>query len=88
VEWQTEPARGGVARVAGYVRNDSLRSAVNLHLRVDRLAPDGGIAATYRRQMAGVINPGDRAYFEVGVPERDATYRVTVEAFDWFRCGD
>ncbi len=31
---------------------------------------------------------GDRVYFEVRVPEPDRTYRVTVETFDWFRCGN
>lgn len=88
VEWQAEPARGGAARVEGYVRNDDLKSITNLQVRVDRLAQDGSVTGTYRTRVFGVLGGGDRGYFAVRVPEAPATYRVAVEAFDWYRCGE
>ncbi|MGH7323364.1 MAG: FxLYD domain-containing protein [Candidatus Rokuibacteriota bacterium] len=88
IEWQPEPIRQGAARLTGYVRNDDLKATTNLRLRADRLAPDGRVTGTYRAWVPGALASGDRAYFEVRVPEPDRAYRVTVETFDWLRCGD
>jgi hypothetical protein len=88
IEWAPELDRRGQARIAGHVRNDDLKTADRLRLRVERLGPDGRVTGTYRTWVPGVLASGDRAYFEVGVPEAHAAYRVTVESFDWYRCGE
>jgi hypothetical protein len=87
IQWEPETTRSA-ARVAGYVINDNLKSTTGIRMRVDRLAADGRVTGTYRSWVPGVLQSGDRAYFTVGVPERDATYRVSVESFQFFRCGD
>jgi cytochrome bd-type quinol oxidase subunit 1 len=88
IQWQTSEPVGRQPRVTGYVKNDSLKATNNLQLRVDRLAADGAVVGTTRTVLIGPMAGGDRLYFDVGVPDRAATYRVSVEAFDWFRCGD
>ena len=87
IEWEAAE-RAGSPRVAGYVKNESLRAATNLNIRVDRLAADGAVVGTTRAILAGPVHSGDRLYFDVRVPERALAYRVSVEAFDWYRCGD
>jgi len=87
IQWEASE-RAGSARVAGYVKNDNLRTTTNLNMRVDRLAADGAVVGTTRAILVGPLQSGDRLYFDVRVPERAAAYRVSVEAFDWFRCGD
>jgi len=88
-EVQWEPSeRAGKPRVSGYVKNDSLRATTNLNMRVDRLAADGSIVGTTRAILPGPLHSGDRLYFDVRVPERAVAYRVSVETFDWYRCGD
>jgi len=88
IQWNADELPGRKPRVTGYVKNDSLKSMTNLQLRVDRLAADGAVVGTTRTVLIGPMAGGDRLYFDVGVPARAAVYRVTVEAFDWFRCGD
>jgi hypothetical protein len=87
IQWEASE-RAGSPRVAGYVKNDSLRAASNLNMRVDRLAADGAVVGTTRAILVGPLHSGDRLYFDVRVPERAVAYRVSVEAFDWYRCGD
>jgi hypothetical protein len=87
IQWEASE-RAGTTRVAGYVKNDNLRTMTNLNMRVDRLAPDGAIIGTTRAILVGPVFSGDRLYFDVRVPERAAAYRVSLEAFDWYRCGD
>ena len=87
IQWEVSE-RASRPRVAGYVKNDSLRAMTNLNMRVDRLAPDGAVVGTTRAVLVGPIHSGDRLYFDVRVPERAVAYRVSVEAFDWYRCGD
>jgi hypothetical protein len=87
IQWEPSE-RAGSPRVAGYVKNDNLRTATNLNMRVDRLAADGAVVGTTRAILVGPLQSGDRLYFDVRVPERAVAYRVSVEAFDWFRCGD
>ena len=87
IQWEPSE-RAGSPRVAGYVKNDSLRAMTNLNMRVDRLTADGATIGTTRTILVGPIHSGDRLYFDVRVPERAAAYRVSVETFDWYRCGD
>jgi hypothetical protein len=87
IQWEASE-RGGSPRVAGYVKNDSLRALTNLNMRVDRLAADGTTIGITRAILVGPIHSGDRLYFDMRVPERAAAYRVSVEAYDWYRCGE
>ena len=84
-EWSVVPARGGGARVVGYLYNTNIKDAANVWLRVDRVGADGAVAASYRRRVVGDVFSGNRSLFEVPVPEASATYRVTVEAADWVK---
>ena len=88
IQWEAEQAPGARPRVTGYVKNTSLKSTTNLQMRVDRLAADGAVLGTTRAVLVGPMASGDRLYFDVRVPEGAAAYRVSVENFDWFRCGD
>ena len=88
IQWQPPEPAGRAPHVTGYVKNDSLKATTNLQVRVDRLAADGVVVGTTRSVLVGPIAGGDRLYFDVRVPERAVAYRVSVEAFDWFRCGD
>ena len=87
VQWEVSE-RAGRPSVAGYVKNDSLRAMTNINMRVDRLAADGVVIGTTRAILVGPVHSGDRLYFDMRVPERAVAYRVSVEAFDWYRCGD
>jgi len=87
IQWETSE-RAGSTRVSGYVKNDNLRTMMNLNMRVDRLAADGAIIGTTRAILVGPVHSGDRLYFDVRMPARAANYRVSLEAFDWYRCGD
>jgi len=87
IQWEFSE-RPGNPRVSGYVKNDTLRAATNLHMRVDRLAADGTLIGTSRAILVGPLHSGDRLFFDVRVPERAPAYRVSVEAFDGYRCGD
>jgi hypothetical protein len=87
IQWEAFE-RAGTARVGGYVKNDTLRAATNLHMRVDRLAADGAVIGTTRSILIGPIHSGDRLYFDVRLPERAVAYRVSVEAFEGYRCGE
>ena len=87
IQWEAFE-RAGAARVGGYVKNDTLRAATNLHMRVDRLAADGAVIGTTRSILVGPLHSGDRLYFDVRVPERAVAYRVSVESFEGYRCGE
>jgi hypothetical protein len=87
IQWEASE-RAGNPRVSGYLKNDSLRALTNVHMRVDRLTADGATIGTTRAILVGPIHSGDRLYFDVRVPERAADYRVSVEAYDWYRCGE
>ena len=84
-EWAVEPAPGGRAHVVGYLYNRNIKDAANVWLRVDRVAPDGTVAGSYRRRVVGDVLSGGRSLFDVPVGEPTATYRVSVETLDWVK---
>jgi hypothetical protein len=84
-EWSVEKTPSGGGRVTGYLYNSNIQDAANVWLRVDQVAADGAVAATYRRRVVGDVLSGDRLSFEVPVPEAAATYRVVVDAVDWVK---
>ena len=88
VEWETRQIGGGRAVVSGYVYNRHLLRAEHIRLRVETLDASSRASSTRTVYVTGTVPPGDRGYFEVRVPTGEATYRVTVESFDWFSCGE
>lgn len=80
--WEAEQAKGSKPRITGYLYNDRGMWAMRVRLLVEAL--DGsGRTVSKTRDYLGDVPPGGRAYFDVTVPEAEATYRVSVEYFDW-----
>ena len=86
LEWEVERAKGGNPRITGYLYNDRAVWAVNVRLLVGALdASDRMVSKT--RGYVNDVPPDGRAYFEVAVPSGGATYRVSVESFNWLTGG-
>ena len=81
VEWQADERRGRPI-VGGYVTNQFGLPMRNVRLRVEALDPAGGVTASYIGYVSGYVNPGSRVYFEVPVPAKAPSYRVSVLSFD------
>ena len=58
----------------------------NVGLRVEALDTAGGVTATYSGYEFGDVTPATRAYFEVPVRQKAASYRVSVLSFDPQQC--
>ncbi len=82
-EWSLERAQTARAHVVGYLYNGHIKDAANVWLRVEQIAADGGVSATYRRRVVGDVPARERMFFDVPVSQAAASYRVTVEAVDW-----
>jgi hypothetical protein len=87
VEWETV-ARGEKAVVRGYVYNDGRMRAEHVRLRIEQLDASAHPVATRVAWVLGTIAYGSRGYFEAAVPAAGAAYRVSIESFDRFGCGD
>jgi hypothetical protein len=87
VEWETV-ARREKAVVRGYVYNDRQMRVERVRLRIEQLDASARPVASRVTWIPGTIAYGTRVYFETGMPAAGATYRVSVEAFDRFGCGD
>ena len=81
VEWQADERRGQPI-VNGYVTNQFGLPMRNVRLRVEALDAAGGATASYIGYVNGYVNPGSRVYFEVPVPAKAPSYRVSVLSFD------
>ena len=87
VEWETV-ARGEKAVVRGYVYNDRQTRVDRVLLRIEQLDTSARPVTSRLAWVSGTIAHGNRVYFETAVPAAGATYRVSVESFDRFGCGD
>ena len=85
IEWSVEATGAGRGRVVGYLYNGDIRDAANVWLRVERLAGEGAVGATYRSRVVGDVPSSDRMFFDVPVPVAAAAYRVVVESVDWIK---
>ena len=85
LEWQPDERRGRPV-VSGYVTNQWGISVNNVRLRVEALDTAGGVTATYIGYVFGDVTPGTRAYFEVPVAQKAASYRVSVLSYDAQQC--
>jgi hypothetical protein len=87
LDWEVGARHGGRPVIQGYLYNDYLRSAAEVHLLVETLDASGAVTSRSVGFVRGVIPFKDRAYFEVPVKTAGASYRVSITAFDWKDCG-
>ena len=85
LEWQPDERRGKPV-VSGYVTNTWGIGVNNVRLRVEALDAAAGVSGTYIGYVFGDVTPGTRAYFEVPVAQKAASYRVSVLSFDPQQC--
>ena len=83
LEWEVAQGRRGQPVVSGYLYNDYGLPAVRVQLRVEALDASGRPVAEAVAYIDREVPPFGRAYFEVSVPRPGASYRVTVNFFDW-----
>ncbi|HMH50614.1 MAG TPA: FxLYD domain-containing protein [Candidatus Acidoferrum sp.] len=85
IDWQAGERRGQPI-VTGHVTNAWGIGVNNVRMRIEALDPAGGVTATYIGYVFGDVTPGTRAYFEVPVPQKAPSYRVSVLSFDPQQC--
>ena len=85
LEWQPDERRGRPV-VTGYVTNQWGIGVNNVRMRVEALDTAGSVTATYIGYVFGDVTPGTRAYFEVPVTQKAASYRVSVLSYDAQQC--
>ena len=87
LDWEVGARHGGRPVIQGYLYNDYLRSAAEVHLLVETVDASGAVTSRQVGFVRGVIPFKDRAYFEVPIKTAGASYRVSITAFDWKDCG-
>jgi hypothetical protein len=87
LDWEVGARHGGRPVIQGYLYNDYLRSAAEVHLLVESVDASGAVTSRQVGFVRGVIPFKDRAYFEVPIKTAGASYRVSITAFDWKDCG-
>jgi len=80
LEW----SRAG-RNLRGFVYNTGNRRAARMILLAEGL-DDSGMPVTTTTTWVRDVPPNNRAFFQVAVPTA-ATYRVTVQSFDWVEDG-
>lgn len=85
LDWQPDERRGKPL-VTGYVTNQWGIGVNNVRMRVEALDNTGSVTATYIGYVFGDVTPGTRAYFEVPVAQKAASYRVSVLSYDTQQC--
>ena len=86
LEWEAGTTREGKPVIQGHVLNDHSWAAANVRLLVETLDSSGAVVARTQGFVHGLVQFSDRAYFEVPLKARGASYRVTVTAAE-FRSG-
>ncbi len=84
VEWETTTHRGR-PMISGYVYNGREMRIEHVRLRIEPTTQAGHVTWSY---VSGTIDPWGRGYFEAPLPSATGSYRVSIESFDWARCGD
>ena len=79
--WQVSE-RGGRPVILGRIDNVSFYGTSRIQLLVDRLDASGRTVEQRVEWVGFNIRPGDHAFFDVAVPDRGATYRIRVYAFN------
>jgi len=82
VEWDVPALPPAMAKIVGYVHNDSTFVITNVRLHV--VGRDAAGAATEERWgwVFGDVPAGGRAFFAVPIGAPEAAFTVTVTSFD------
>jgi hypothetical protein len=84
VEWTASEDRRGRPIVSGYVYDQRAGSyATNVRLLVEALDASSQVVGSTTGYVMGDVPPSSRSYFEVRVPAKAASYRVTIQSFFW-----
>ena len=86
LEWDVGRAKDGGPRITGHLHNDRLMWDVNVRVLVEALDTSGRTVSK-TRDYVNDVPPEGRSYFDATVPSGGATYRVSVESFDWLKAG-
>lgn len=81
LDWKLSE-QDGRPLIAGKIYNVSFYGTNRIQLLVDQLDAGGRTVAQRIAWLGFGLKPGDSAFFDVAVPDRGATYRVRVYAFD------
>ena len=80
--WQPAEFRGRPI-LEGYIKNEAGFAAQRVRLLVESLDASGRPLEQRVEWLGSGLTPGKRIYFEVPAPQRSASYRVSVFAYDW-----
>lgn len=83
LEWEVGQSKSGPPTITGYIYNDRRIRALNVRLLVEELDGFGRVVSKTIGYVDGDVPAQGRAYFTVPVRSAAATYRVTVDSFDW-----
>lgn len=86
LDWQVDERRQQPL-VWGHLLNDWGMPAGKIQLLVEGLDSSGALVGQKVAWFGSTLTPGMRGYFEVPVPWKAPTYRVSVFAFDWIQAG-
>ncbi len=86
LDWQAGQ-RGQQSFVWGHLLNDWGMPATQIQLLVEGVDSSGGVVGQKVAWLGPMLTPGTRAYFEVPVPWKTPTHRVSVFAFTWVQAG-
>jgi hypothetical protein len=81
VDFDVTRNRRGPA-VEGYVYNRSYQTAQRVRLEIQRVDAAGAVVGSSAVWVVGEVPMGSRAFFSASVGEA-ASYRVSVQSFDW-----
>jgi len=84
VESSASEDRRGRPVMSGYVYNRRAGVyAVGVRLRVEALDDAGRVIGSTTGYVMGDVPPSTRSYFEIKAPAKAASYRVTIDSFEW-----
>ncbi|HET9490576.1 MAG TPA: hypothetical protein VFR64_12575 [Methylomirabilota bacterium] len=86
LDWQVAE-RGQQPLVWGHLLNDWGDAAGQIQLLVEGFDSSGSLVGQKVAWLGTTLTPGMRGYFEVPVPWKAPTYRVSVFAFEWIQAG-
>jgi hypothetical protein len=73
--------------VEGYIYNNFWAGAEQMLVGVEELSPSEQVVGCSMVWVSGIVQPRDRAYFVVSVPDASAKYRVRILSFNWTKKG-
>jgi hypothetical protein len=87
VEAEGGERRGGRPAVRGYVYNSGSHAASRVQLLIEALDASGQVTGKTLAHIDELVPPFNRAYFDVAVPAKAPSYRVSVYYYEWLKGG-